>query len=81
MKKRRAVEVTITITFIVCVILIWYFGVKYFAGFEYASPIDQLLLKFLTIVFYLCLLYFTYRFLEWMVRVIKRLGLLRRKPK
>ncbi len=71
--KRRVVEVTIAITLLACIGLIWYFGVKYFAGFEYASPIEQFFLKLVTIVFYLCLLYFAYRFLEWVLNIIKRL--------
>lgn len=71
--KRRLVEVTITITFVLCIILSWYLGMKNFAGLAYASHLEQFLLKAVTFVFYLCLLYFAYRALDWLVRVIKRL--------
>ena len=71
--KHRAVEVTILVVFITCLGLIWFLSFKYFAGLKYASPAEQSLLKVVTIVFYLCLLYFAYRFLEWVVRMSGRL--------
>ena len=73
MIKKRNIEVAITITFVISILLIWFMGFKYFAGFEYATPADQMFLKFLMIVFYSCLFYFIFRFVQWVVQTIKRL--------
>lgn len=61
------------IIFILCIFLIMVFGFKNFAGFQYAPTIDRLILQGLTIIFFLCLLYFAYRFLEWIIAIIKKI--------
>ena len=68
MVNKRSLEVTVAATFITCIILIFFYGFKYFAGFQYASQLDRVIISFLGIIFLLCLLYFVYRFFEWAIK-------------
>lgn len=72
--KKRTIEVAVTMTFVMAILLIWFMGFKYFAGFEYATPTDQVFLNILAIIFYSCLLYFVSRFVQWIIRIIKHLS-------
>ena len=72
MIKKRQVEVTVTATFLTTLGLIFFYGFKYFAGFKYASSFDQMIINILGIILIICVIYFVYRFLEWIVRAIKR---------
>ncbi len=73
MIKKRTVEVIVATTFIGSILLIWFMGFKYFAGFNYATLADRIFLKILEIIFYLCLLYFIFRFVQWIVQTVKHL--------
>ena len=66
----RHIEVTVTVTFIVSIILIIFYGFKYFAGFQYASTFDRPIISTLGVIFILCLLYFVYRVQKWLVKII-----------
>jgi drug/metabolite transporter (DMT)-like permease len=72
MIRKRQIEIFITAVFIVCILLIFFYGFKYFAGFQYATPFDQLIISSLGIIFSLCLIYFVYRFLEWVIKKIRK---------
>jgi len=71
--KNRRVEVVITVIFIGSILSYFIFGFWYFAGFEYASIVNKVIISILTINIYLGLLYFTYRFLKWVIRGVIRL--------
>lgn len=71
MAKKRQIELTVMVSFLLCLILIFFYGFKYFAGFQYASQIDNLIIFFLGIIFILCLLYFVYRLLEWIIKTTR----------
>ena len=72
MNKSRLVEVTVTAVFIGSILLYLLFGLWHFAGFKYASAINKFILTILSINIYLGLLYFIYRFLRWITKLIKR---------
>ena len=67
MNKNRLVEVTVTVIFIGSLLLYLFFGFWYFAGFEYASKVDALIITILAINIFGGVLYFFYRFIKWMV--------------
>lgn len=69
MVKKRLIESTVMVTFMICIALILFYGFKHFAGFQYASPLDQSIISLLGITLFLCLLYFAYRFLAWLVKI------------
>lgn len=73
MNKSRLVEVSVVITLLVSILLYWFFGFLYFAGFEYAPTIIKIVLIVLTVNIYFCLLYFIYRLIRWMIKIIARL--------
>ena len=72
MNKNRLVEVVATIIFIGSLFLYLLFGFWYFAGLEYATPINKFIIIILTINIYLGLLYFCYRFIRWLIKTIKK---------
>jgi len=72
MEKKILIEQVVTATFLLCVVSFFFYGGKYFAGFQYASPADEKIMTVIVIIFHLCLLYYVYRFLEWLVRRIKK---------
>ena len=65
--NKRTIEVTVTIIFIGSIFLYLFFGFKNFAGFKYAPPFDKFIVTILVINIYLSLLYFTYRFVKWII--------------
>lgn len=72
--KKRIVEATVTIIFIGSLFLNLFFGFKYFAGYQYASRLDANIIGIITIAIYLCLIYYLYRFIQWLIRIVSRLG-------
>lgn len=72
MLTKRSIELTVAAAFITCVILIFFYGFKYFAGFQYASQLDTIIISLLGIIFIVCLLYFVYRFFEWTIKITKK---------
>lgn len=72
MDKNRLVEVTVTVMFIGSLFLFLLFGFQHFAGFEYASTINKLILIILGINIYLGLLYYVYRVIKWVIKIIRR---------
>ena len=73
MNKNRLVEVTVTVIFIGSLLVYLLFGFWHFAGFEYAPTINKVIIVILTINIYLGLLYFAYRFIKWVIKVIIRI--------
>ena len=67
MKKNRNIEDIITAIFTVSFLMFLFYGFKYFAGFEYASKVDALIITILAINIFGGVLYFFYRFIKWMV--------------
>ena len=66
MKKNRNIEDIITAIFTVSFLMFLFYGFKYFAGFEYASKVDALIITILAINIFGGVLYFFYRFIKWM---------------
>jgi len=71
MNKKRQLEVVISRVFIICIFLIFFYGFKYFGGFQSASSVDRGIISVLGIVFLACVLYFIFRFCDWVVRRIR----------
>ena len=72
MKKSSNTEDIIIAIFVVSILLNFYYGFKYSAGFEYASNRDKLIMTILLVNIYGGLLYFFYRFIKWVsIRISK----------
>lgn len=67
---KQAVKIFI-ISFILLQLLLFSFC---FVSCEYAPLIIRLIIILLTIINFLCLFYFTYRFLAWLIKKIKNLS-------
>ena len=74
MARSRSIEITITTIFIGSLFLNLFFGFKYFAGFQYVSKIDKIILTILAVNIYVGLLYFFCRFIKWAITGIVRLS-------
>lgn len=70
MKKKKLIEQLVTVIFLMCVGSFFFYGGKYFAGFQYASSLDETIMTIILIIFCLCLLYYVYRFIEWLIRKV-----------
>lgn len=75
MSKNRLIETIVTIIFIGSFFLYIFFGFWYFAGFEYASPFVKFIIMILGMNIYLGLLYFCYRFIRWIINIVKNIKL------
>ena len=71
MQKNRIIEVAVSVAFILSLIINLFLGVRYFAGFQYAPLVIKYILVCTTVVIYLSLLYFVFRFLRWLFNIIK----------
>lgn len=69
---KRTIEILSITTLITYIGLIWFFGFKYFAGLQYASPLELWILRIATVLFYISVLYLSYRFLVWIGKLVKK---------
>ena len=63
----RKVEVVVTTTFILSLLLYLIFGFVYYSGFQYAPLFMKVIIFILMIDIVLSLVYFFWRFFRWLI--------------
>ncbi len=79
MPLKRLSEIIVMVTFLICIVLLFLYGIKFDAlGFQRATLFDRVVIFIIGINFQLCIYYILFRFLFWVFKKVKNLIILKK---